>query len=219
MRNSAVCEEVGAGAHDVTRHARDGPDTAPPALEQGRARQESLAHLIALGAADVAHVGGSLADHLRRTHDLLESFGARRALCIGGLYHAVYGTAGISATLVDAAQRAGIERTIGAEAESIAYMYGACDRARFHPRIGTSDERHFADRFLEREYLIGEAALRDFCELTVANQLDLARHSAKFRSRYSAQLREFCGRLDVHLSRAARGAWRQAFSGPPAAGS
>jgi len=208
MRSSAACaKDAGSG---------DGVGEPSPTLRQGQAREEAFGDLIALGAAHVAHVGGSLADHLCRTHDLLESFGARRALRIGGLYHAVYGTAGISATLVDASKRAGIARSIGAEAESIAYLYGACDRTRFHPRIGTSGERRFVDRFEAREYRIGDAALRDFCELTVANHVDLARHSAKFRNRHAEELREFFGRLDTHLSAPARAAWRRAFTGSAA---
>jgi len=49
------------------------------------------AHLVAIGADAFPHVSGSLARHLAATERLLRNWGSRDALCIAGLYHAVYG--------------------------------------------------------------------------------------------------------------------------------
>src|SRR3954451_15759285 len=142
---------------------------------------EPFTHLVALGGERLPHVSGTLAAHLRRTEHLLRSWGSRDALCLAGLYHAVYGTAGIRDKLVEVSQRRSIADVIGAEAEAIVYLYGACDRARYHPRIGTAAQSRFVDRFTGTEYRLSAASLRDFCELTMANEVELARTSERFR--------------------------------------
>jgi len=149
--------------------------------------------LMAMGADEFPHIAGTLAPHLLRTASLLREWGSRPALCLGGLYHAVYGTDGIRGALVSPAHRDAIVDIIGAEAESIAYLYGACDRDAFHPRIGACGAPLFVDRFTQSEYAITDAALRDFCELTLANERDLAASSDAFDAKHRdtlAQLAE-----------------------------
>lgn len=148
----------------------------------------ALRRLEAFGADRFPHVNGSLANHLRGTEALLRRWGNREALCLAGLYHAVYGTAGIRGSLVGLESRDEIRELVGIEAESIAYLYGACDREAFHPRIGTPAQLRFADRYTGSQYSIGMPQLRDFCELTLANELELASSSDAFRARNRAEL-------------------------------
>jgi hypothetical protein len=166
------------------------------------------AQLIALGANAFAHVAGSLARHLFETERLLRSWKSRDAVCLAGLYHAVYGTDGIRGSLAGLDRRSAIVAVVGAEAEALAYLYGACARATFHPRIGTSDQLRFADRFTSSEYAIDERALRDFCELTVANELELALASEAFRTEYAEELAAFFGRMEGLVSEDCERAWR-----------
>lgn len=166
------------------------------------------AQLVAFGADAFSHVSGSLARHLVETERLLRSWKSRDALCLAGLYHAVYGTDGIRGWLAGLDRRGAIAAIIGAEAEALAYLYGACARSTFHPRIGTRDQLRFADRFTRSEYAIGEPALRDFCELTVANELELAVASDAFRMEYAAELSAFFRRIEGLVSAECRRAWR-----------
>ncbi|HSC98173.1 MAG TPA: hypothetical protein VLI21_04675 [Casimicrobiaceae bacterium] len=168
-------------------------------------------HLVALGGERLPHVSGTLAAHLRRTENLLRSWGSRDALCVAGLYHAVYGTAGIRDKLLDVSERGSVAEVIGAEAEAIAYLYGACDRGRYHPRIGTAMQFCFADRFTGAEYLLSAASLRDFCELTVANELELATTSEWFRQRCRRELCVFFDRMQGLISDGAVTAYRRAL--------
>jgi uncharacterized protein DUF6817 len=185
-------------------------ETRSPA---GNARIDPFAHLVLLGGARVPHVSGTLAAHLRRTEDLLRSWGSRDALCLAGLYHAVYGTAGIRDKLLDVSERQSIADVIGAEAEAIAYLYAGCDRARYHPRIGTPAQWQFADRFTGAEHAISAASLRDFCELTVANEVELATTSERFRRRYRTELCVFFDRMHGLISEAAVAAYRRTLDG------
>jgi hypothetical protein len=164
-----------------------------------------------LGATGFAHVNGTLEQHLQATMQLLRRWGNREAVCVAGLYHAVYGTGGIAGRLAGLDARTAIAAVIGEEAEALAYLYGACDRERFHPRIGTAAQSTFVDRFTDREYVISEAKLRAFCEMTVANELELATASAAFRERHRAELRDLFARMGKLISDCARDAATIAF--------
>ena len=172
-------------------------------------RAQAWQRLLALGAGEFPHVSGSLAAHLHGTEALLRRWGAREALCLAGLYHAVYGTDGIVGSLATLGTRTRIAELIGEEAEGIAYLYGACARDLFHPRIGSPEELRFADRYTGTEYSIDPARLRDLCELSVANELELALGDAAFRDKHRASLRELFDRMAPHLSEAARAAYRR----------
>jgi hypothetical protein len=167
--------------------------------------------LLALGADAFPHVAGSLAPHLLRTASVLQRWGGRPALCLGGLYHAVYGTDGIRGSLVALDRRGDVADVIGSDAESIAYLYGACDRDAFHPRIGTDASLQFVDRFTRSEYPIDDAALRDFCELTLANEVELARSSDAFLAKHRRDLARLAGQMHAFVSAAARDACAHLF--------
>ena len=174
---------------------------------------DPYARLIDLGADRFPHVAGSLAHHLRRTEALLRHWGNRDALCLAGLYHAVYGTEGIRGSPLGLDSRPAIAGIIGDEAEHIVYLYGACARTRFHPRIGTREQCRFADRFTMSEYSITEAALRDFCELTLANELELAISSEAFRTEYCAELVDFFDQMRGLVSAAGYATCRTTLRG------
>jgi hypothetical protein len=128
--------------------------------------------LLAKGADAIPHPGGTLLEHLRRVHALLDGWGARPALGLAGLCHAFYGTDGFAASLGDADRRGELREVIGTEAESIVHLYASCDRARTHPALNRPDGV-FADRFAGTTHPVSLGQRRDFAELTVANELDV----------------------------------------------
>lgn len=172
--------------------------------------------LHALGANAFVHVNGTLQAHLLGTERLLRGFGNDEAVCLAGLYHAVYGTDGIAGALMPPGdeERRSIAALIGDEAESLAYLYGACDRGRFHPRIGTPAQRLFADRFGNADYRIGEARLRAFCEITIANEVELARANGRFAMRHARELAELFARMRPLVTEAAFAMAREVFGEP-----
>lgn len=156
-----------------------------------------------LGAGEFAHFDGSLADHLRGTERLLRTWGAPDAVCVAGLYHAAYGTDGYAPALASIDHRRDIAALIGVEAEALAYLYGACDREAFHPRIGTKTQLMFCDRFSGTEYGIRREQLAQFCELTVANELEIAGRNANYRAKHRASLSALFERMSGLVSPAA----------------
>lgn len=132
------------------------------------------ADLLVLGADDSDHVNGSLLSHLKGTHALLSDWGNRDALCVAGLYHAVYATHGFHQALVDVDDRDALRAQIGTDAENIVYHFCACDRDDFYPRIGREPMPAFRDRFTETTFALPEPLLRDLLELTMANEAEIA---------------------------------------------
>src|SRR2546423_8715779 len=107
---------------------------------------EVVEFLLARGALDVDHPGGTLLAHLQRTHDTLLEWGARPALRLAGLAHAAYGTDGFPRGLIDTTARPNLVYLIGPEAEEIVYRYGSCDRSFSYPTLADGEPR-FRHRF------------------------------------------------------------------------
>lgn len=142
--------------------------------------QYKFKQLALLGAADFQHLNGSLIDHLKGTRDLLASWSAPQILQDAGLYHAAYGTSGFSQKMVSIDQRSKIAAIIGQPAEEIVYQYCACDRKYFWPKLAIEDNPTFRNRFSGETYKLEHQLLRNFCELTVANELEIESNQPGF---------------------------------------
>ncbi|WP_433451153.1 DUF6817 domain-containing protein [Streptomyces sp. CA-142005] len=172
----------------------------------------AVAFLRDLGAADLAHPGGTLLAHLRRVERQLAEWGARPALRLAGLCHACYGTDGFPEPLLPPGRRAELAAVIGAEAEALVYLYGSCDRAATYPALA-EDDGLFQDRFTGRAHVPGAGPRRDFAELTAANELDLARRDPAFRGRWGPDLLALFTRVRPLLSPSAWSACETVLAG------
>jgi hypothetical protein len=139
------------------------------------------------GAESIEHPGGTLYAHLGRVADRLARLGAPEHVRVAGLAHAVYGTDGFDVVLVDLADRDLVRGVAGAAAEALVYRYGACDRSRTWRALAAS--RRVVDRFTGEAEDLDDAALRDFVDLTVVNEVDVVEHSPEIAARHGAALR------------------------------
>ncbi|MEV7028405.1 DUF6817 domain-containing protein, partial [Kitasatospora sp. NPDC093558] len=155
-----------------------------------------------LGAAELPHPGGTLLAHLERVRRQLADWCARPELQLAGLCHAAYGTDGFPAALLPLDRRADLAAVIGPEAERIVHRYASCDRRATYPGLSGPDAA-FHDRFTGSVFTPDRSALRDFAELTAANELDIARIDPAFRDRSGADLLALFTRLRPLLSPAA----------------
>ncbi|MDD4913062.1 MAG: hypothetical protein PHP57_12265 [Sideroxydans sp.] len=153
-----------------------------------------------LGAGEFEHLNGTLLSHLIGTHDLLHRWGANEVLCKAGLYHAVYGTDGYDGKLLALNERLQIQELVGSASEEVIYMYCACDRNFFWPQFGVVENPVFRNRFSSEEYVLENDALKNFCELTAANELEIAGGSTQFISKYGTGLRSLFMRMKPYLS-------------------
>lgn len=169
--------------------------------------------LLAVGALDVDHPGGSLLAHLRRTHDTLLSWGARPAVRLAGLTHAAYGTDGFPEPLISTDARSNLAQLVGSEAEEIVYIYGSCDRKYSYPTI-SSGAPLFRDRFTGQIRTPDTQLVSDFVDLTIANELDVLSHNEDLKNQHGAGLRDLFTAWHGYASEPANAAADQFFAAP-----
>ena len=165
---------------------------------------EKFHRLSELGAGDFEHLDGSLIEHLRGTRKLLENWSAPEVLRDAGLYHAAYGTSGFDENLVSISQRSEIAQIIGREAEEIVYQYCACDRKHFFAQIGVVDNPEFKNRFTGELYQLSSDLMLRFCELTAANETEIAIDNPDFIVEHGSGLNRLFIRMAPYLSEAAK---------------
>ena len=161
---------------------------------------DKFALLQEIGAGDFQHLNGSLAHHLERTKDILATWGTSNDLQTAGLFHAAYGTAGFDESMVNLSQRQKVADVIGEQAEAIVYLYCSCDRDYVFQQINVDQPIRFRDRFTDETFLLNTTQARQFCELTVANELELVYASDAFKTQYGDALLELFNKMASNLS-------------------
>ncbi len=137
-------------------------------------RQRALDFLRSRSADAIAHLAGTLLDHLMATEGILRSWGSSERLCRAGLCHATYGTDGFAPFLVSYDERDILAAVAGIDVEEIVYLYASCDRSSLYPQLSGDGTVRFRDRFLGTTSEPPDALLRDFVDLTLANELEIA---------------------------------------------
>lgn len=140
------------------------------------------------GAEQIAHPGGNLYVHLCRVSERLAVLGCARDVQAAGLTHAAYGTDGFDVTLVDRADRAVLRDLVGADAEELVYLYGACDRGRSWQQLARTGE--VFDRFTRQVGTPGETRLRSLVDLSIVNEMDVIEHDPAVADRHGAYFRK-----------------------------
>ncbi|MFF8016091.1 DUF6817 domain-containing protein [Streptomyces sp. NPDC007929] len=183
-----------------------------PASPPPTAADQAVALLHKLGAARIDHPGGTLVAHLHRVRSRLADWGARPALQLAGLCHALYGTDGFPEALLPLDRRTELATAVGAEAEALVYLYASCARAATYPTLADPDGP-FADRFTGLRHVPDPRSRRDFTELTAANELDLAHTDPAFRDKWGPQLLTLFTRARPLLSQPAWTDCREVLAG------
>src|SRR6476646_4016281 len=97
--------------------------------------EEKIRFLTKNAADTIPHSGRTLLDHLIGTHDLLETWPRREAVCDAGLFHSIYGTEHLPKVTVAPSMRFLVRKLIGDEAEKLAWIFGALQRESFDQNI------------------------------------------------------------------------------------
>ncbi|WP_433287892.1 DUF6817 domain-containing protein [Micromonospora sp. CA-244673] len=140
------------------------------------------------GAEQIPHPGGNLYAHLCRVSERLAVLGCGSDVQAAGLTHAVYGTDGFDLTLLDRADRAVLRDLVGADAEELVYLYGACDRGRSWRELAQTGQ--VFDRFVRQVRTPDAAQLRSLVDLSIVNELDVIEHDPAVADRHGTYFRE-----------------------------
>ena len=91
---------------------------------------EAIALLRQCGSTQRPHSGRTLFIHLAGTYGLLRSWGNPEWICLGGLFHSIYGTNAFRHQSLPEDQRSVLQALIGAQAEHLAWSFCHMDRPR-----------------------------------------------------------------------------------------
>ena len=92
------------------------------------------------------------------------------------------------------------------------YLYCSCDRDYVFPQFGKFNQVRFKDRFNDSLFNLLTEQANLFCELTVANELELVYASEKFKNTHGRELFELFEGMEIFLSSQAREAYKVALS-------
>ena len=173
---------------------------------------EKFRQLIELGAGEFEHVDGSLIAHLEGTMCLLKAWNASEVLQDAGLYHAAYGTSAFVQNLFELSQRQEVAVVIGSEAENIVYHYCACDRDAFFAQFGQVEKPEFYDRITAKKSTVSFELLQQLCELTAANETEIAINNPDFVAQHGSGLVDLFSRMQTFLSATAQRKIRHVFA-------
>jgi hypothetical protein len=84
--------------------------------------------LLARGSGEIDHYGRPLLAHLKGTYELLRDWRNPDEVCVAGLFHSVYGTENLTASILDLSYRTQVQALIGRRSEELALLFGIADR-------------------------------------------------------------------------------------------
>src|SRR5262245_40262784 len=84
--------------------------------------------LLDMGIDAVSHTKSYLG-HLVNVHNLLQSQGLDREVCLAGLFHSIYGTERFQGFKLEFERRGELQTLIGTRAEQLAYWNCVMDRS------------------------------------------------------------------------------------------
>ena len=124
-----------------------------------------------LSTDENSHSGRTLFEHLKGTHDLLEKWGNSRDVCVGGLFHSIYGTEYYKVQSADVADRKRIADVIGPRAEELAFLFCTSDRVGFFKEADKHDPV-LINRATKEHIPVSAATLGALIEIEVANYME-----------------------------------------------
>jgi hypothetical protein len=173
-------------------------------------------YLAGLGIDKVGHTTGTFLGHLVGVYRLMEVQGCDKEVCLGGMFHSIYGTELFQGFALPLKLRPEIQALIGERAERLAYLNSALDRASFDRTLDVASGPHrIRDRFTSEEIQISTEDFDDLCRVHLYDWLEqVARSSLGWGYR-----REAYQRMAQRLGQPAQAAYAQRFADEPTTGS
>lgn len=132
-----------------------------------------------LGIDAVSHTQKTYLGHLVNVHNLLQSQGLDRDICLAGLFHSIYGTEKFQGFKLEFERRSELETLIGPRAERLAYWNCVMDRSTLDVQL----DQHTGP-FVIQHRITGEAMsltsdeYRDLCSVHLFDWLEQAPRSS-----------------------------------------
>jgi hypothetical protein len=160
--------------------------------------QKHLDLLQELKTGKSSHSGRTLWEHLKGTYELLESWENPKHVCIGGLFHSIYGTQYYKVQSANLEDRRHIADIISPQAEELAYLFCTTDRAGFFTE---ADQLRplLVDATTQNLVSISTTTLGALIEIEVANCMEQTKSDTASAKRID-RMRLMLDRGKKHLS-------------------
>jgi hypothetical protein len=132
--------------------------------------------LVNLGIEKVPHTQKSYLAHLIAVYRDLRSWGCPEEVCLGGMFHSIYGTEMFQGFKLPLEQRGELRQMIGDRAERLAYLNCAMDRPTFDANFTQAIGGTAGGPFRWRDRITGEMlelSREDFDDLTRIHLCDM----------------------------------------------
>lgn len=134
---------------------------------------ELVDFLANLGTERVAHTEGTFLDHLIAVYRDMEKWGEGEALCRAGMFHSIYGTEKFQRFSLPVSRREEIRRLIGEQAERLAYLNCAMDRASLDREVARGTPPFMIrDRLTQKDIQLSAQDFDDLCRVHLCDWLE-----------------------------------------------
>ena len=163
--------------------------------------------LVRLGTDEVPHTGGPFLAHLIAVYRDLESWGCEEPVCLGGMFHSIYGTETFQRFSLPLERRGEVRDLIGERAERLGYLNAAMVRESFDSILEGSGLLRMVDRFTREELALSQQEFENLCEIHLCDWLEQVPRSKNWSYR-----RDAYGRMAAHLGGVAREAHDRVYA-------
>jgi hypothetical protein len=148
--------------------------------------------LVKLGIDKVPHTEKSYLGHLIAVHRDLRAWGCPEDVCLGGMFHSIYGTEMFQGFKLPLEQRGELRQMIGDRAERLGYLNCAMDRPTFDANftqpggLAASGPFHWRDRITGEELDLSRPDFDDLARIHLCDWLEQVPRSKKWDYRREA---------------------------------
>ncbi len=166
--------------------------------------------LVGLGTEKVAHSGEHFLAHLIAVYRDLESWGCEEEVCLGGMFHSIYGTETFQRFSLPLERRGDVRELIGERAERLGYLNSAMGRASFDTILEKQRRFCMVDRFTSEEVTLTHREFEDLCTIHLCDWLEQLPRSKTWDYR-----RDAYRRLAAHLRGVAKESYDRVYALEP----
>lgn len=167
--------------------------------------------LLGLGTDKVPHTGDdAFMTHLISVHRDLDAWGCEEAVCLGGLYHSIYGTELFQRFALPLERRGEVRALAGARAERLGYLNSAMDRPSFDAILADHGPRRMRDRFTDETVDFTDREFEDLCTIHLCDWLEQLPRGQRWDYRHDAYRR-----LADHLGGVAKDGYDRVYAQAP----
>jgi len=136
--------------------------------------QKDLTNFLAdLGLATIEHTEKTYLGHLIAVHRDLQAWGCAEDVCLGGMFHSIYGTQQFQGFTLPLERRGEVQALIGERAEQLGYWNCAMYRPVFDASAIRGEPPHrYQDRISGEEIELSSADFADLCRIHLCDWLE-----------------------------------------------